>query len=148
MQEICAKANLIAHERKLKFLAQTHAKIHQYTIKFHYQNEAAMSGLVLLAAFSQHTGDPYKQSWSLMELWWTGRGLCVTVQLHGAGWKLLLFLDNNFGKFSTLYDPWLGLFHSFTLLRHFKSHSFSCCLAATTHPLLSYLILPSQCQPL
>jgi len=38
-------------------------------VKFHYQNEAALSGLDLLVAFSQPTGDPYEQSWSMMELW-------------------------------------------------------------------------------
>ena len=78
----------------------TDTKIHQYTIKFHYKNEAALSGLVLLAAFSQPTGDLYEWSWSLMEFWWTSRGLCMTVQLRGAGWRLLLSLNNHFGKFS------------------------------------------------
>jgi len=47
----------------------TNIKIHQYSIRYHYQNEAALSGVVLLAAFSQPTGDPYERSWSLIELW-------------------------------------------------------------------------------
>jgi len=52
-----AKIDLIAHDRKFKFFG-TNTKIHQYTIKFLYQNEAALGGMVLLAAFSQPTGDP------------------------------------------------------------------------------------------
>ena len=64
-----AKSSLIVHDRKLNFFGTSNTKIHQYTIKFHYQNEAALSGLALLAAFYQPTSDPYEQSWSLMELW-------------------------------------------------------------------------------
>ena len=76
---IC-KTGLIAHKRKFNFLSQT--KTHQYTIKFHCQNEVVLGGLLLLAAFSQPIGDPYKWSGSIMELQWEGRGL--TVKLRGA----------------------------------------------------------------
>jgi len=48
------------------------------------QNEEVLGGLLLLAAFSQPIGDPYERSGSIMELWWEGRGLSVTVKLHGA----------------------------------------------------------------
>ena len=49
---ICAtKTGLITHDRKFNFFG-TDTKIHQYAIKFHYQNEAVLSVLVLLAAFS------------------------------------------------------------------------------------------------
>jgi len=51
---------------------------------FHCQNEEVMGGLLLLAASSQPIGDPYKRSGSIMELWWEGRGLSVTVKLRGA----------------------------------------------------------------
>jgi len=40
------KTGPIAHDRKFNFLSLT-----QYTIKFHYQNEVVLSGLLLLAAF-------------------------------------------------------------------------------------------------
>ena len=37
---------------------------------------------------------PYEQSWSLVEHWWTGRELCVTVQL----WmKTFAVFNNHFG---------------------------------------------------
>ena len=77
-----AKTGLIAHDRKFNFLSQT--KRHQYPIKFHCQNEEVLGGLLLLAASSQPIHDPYKQSESIMELWWEGRGLSVTVKLRGA----------------------------------------------------------------
>jgi len=53
-------------------------------MKFYCQNEEILGGLLLLAASSQPIGDPYKWSGSIMELWWKGRGLIVTVKLHGA----------------------------------------------------------------
>ena len=56
--KIC-KTGLIAHDRKFNFFA-TNTKIHQYTIKFVYQNEEVMAGLLLLAAFLRHIGDPYE----------------------------------------------------------------------------------------
>jgi len=62
----------------------TNTKIHQYTIKFHCQNEVVLGGLLLLAAFLQPIGDPYEWSGSLMEFWWEGRGLAVTEKLCGA----------------------------------------------------------------
>ena len=62
-----AKTGLITHDRKFNF--GTNTKIYQYTIKFLYQNDSALSGLALLAAFYQPTGNPYEQSWSFMELW-------------------------------------------------------------------------------
>ena len=51
---------------------------------FCYQNEVVLGGLLLQAAFSQSIGDPYEWSGSLMELWWKGSGLGVTVKLSGA----------------------------------------------------------------
>ena len=61
----------------------TNTKTHQYTIKFHCQNEEVLGGLLLLAASFQPIGDLYGRSGSIMELWWEGRGLSVTVKLHG-----------------------------------------------------------------
>ena len=58
-------------------------KTHQYTIKFHCQNEEVLGGLLLLAASSQPIGDPYEWSGFIMELWLEGRGLNVTVKLCG-----------------------------------------------------------------
>ena len=60
----------------LIFLSQ--AQTHQCTIKFHCQNEEVLGGLLLLVAFSQPIGDPYKWSGSIVELWWEGRGLSDT----------------------------------------------------------------------
>ena len=62
----------------------TNTKIHQYTIKFHCQNEEVLGDLLLLAASFQPIGDPYERSRCIMELWWEGRGLSVTVKLRGA----------------------------------------------------------------
>ena len=62
----------------------TNTKTHQYTIKFHWQNEVTLGGLLLPAAFSQPIGDPYEWSGPIMELWWEGRGLSVTIKLRGA----------------------------------------------------------------
>ena len=78
-----AKTGLIAHDRKLNFFV-TNTKTHQYTTKFHCQNEEVLGGLLLLAASSQSIGDPYERYGSIMELWWEGRGLSVTVKLRGA----------------------------------------------------------------
>jgi len=68
--------------QEVQFFA-TNTKTHQYTFKFHCQNEEVMGGLLLLAASSQPIGDPYEQSGFIMELWWEGRGLSVTVKLRG-----------------------------------------------------------------
>ena len=57
-----AKNGLITHDRGLNF--STNTKAHQYTIKFHYQNEVVLSGLLLLASFSQPIGNTYDWSWS------------------------------------------------------------------------------------
>jgi len=62
----------------------TNTKAHQYTIKLHCQNEEVLGGLLLLTALIQPIGDPYEQSGCIMELWWEGRGLSVTVKLRGA----------------------------------------------------------------
>jgi len=82
---ISAKTSLIAHDRKFNFFF-ANTKTHQYTIKFHCQNEEVLGGLLLLllAAFSQPIHDPYEWSGCIMELWWEGRGLSVTVKLYGA----------------------------------------------------------------
>ena len=77
------KTNLIAHDRKFNFFA-TNTKTHQYTVKFHCQNKVVLGGLLLLAAFSQPIGNLYEWSGSIVELWWEGRGLSVTVKLGGA----------------------------------------------------------------
>jgi len=74
-----AKSGLIAHDRKFNFFV-TNTKTHQYTINFHCQNEV-LGGLLLLAATSQPIGNPYEQSGSIMELWWEGRALSVTVHV-------------------------------------------------------------------
>ena len=79
-----AKSGLIAHDRKFNFFFVTNTMTHQYTIKFHCQNEEVLGGLLLLAASSQPIGDPYERFGSILELWWEGRGLSVTVNLHGA----------------------------------------------------------------
>jgi len=77
------ETGLIAHDREVQFFI-TNTKTHQYTIKFHCKIEEVLGGLLLLAASSQPIGDPYEQSGSIMELWWEGRGLRVTVKLYGA----------------------------------------------------------------
>jgi len=55
-----AKTGLIAHDRKLNFWPQN-TKTRQNTIKFHFQIEVALSGLLLMAAFPSplaiHTSD-------------------------------------------------------------------------------------------
>ena len=106
----------------------TNLKAHQYTTKFHCQNKVVLGGLLLLAAFAHPTDDPYKWSGSLMELWWEGRGLSVTVKLHGIEWRLLLSLHYHFSWLSALCGPYQDLFHLFTFIRH---------LTAATLPLLS-----------
>ena len=96
--------------KEVQFFA-TNTKTHQCTIKFHCQNEVVLGGLLLLAAFLQPTDNPYEGSGSLMELWWEGRELCVTVKLHGVELRPLLSLHNHFCYLSALCGPYQGLFH-------------------------------------
>ena len=77
-----ANTGLIAHDRKFNFLSQTRRHIN--TLSSHCQNEEVLDGLLLLAASSQPISDLYERSGSIMELWWEGIGLSVTVQLSGA----------------------------------------------------------------
>jgi len=74
----------------------TNTKTHQYTIK--YQKWSSLGWPALPGCFSlaMIIGDPYEWSGSLMELWWEGRGLCVTVKLRGVEWRPLLFLNYHF----------------------------------------------------
>ena len=77
-----AKTGLIDDDSKFNFCHK-----HKDT-SIHYQvslpNEDVLGGLLLLAASSQPIGNPYERSGSIMELWWEGRGLSVTVKLRGA----------------------------------------------------------------
>jgi len=59
-----------------------HNAIH---IKFPYQSYPDFCGLLLLAAFPKHTGEPYKQSGVQMEPWPAWGWLCVAVKLCGVG---------------------------------------------------------------
>ena len=61
-----AKTSLIAHDRKFNFFV-TNSKTHQYTIKFHCQNEEVLGDLLLLTAFPQLIGDLYERSESIIE---------------------------------------------------------------------------------
>ena len=58
--------------------------LHEQTIKFHNQNQLDLivSGL-LLQAIPKHSGDLYKWSGALMELWPACGWLYVAVQLCG-----------------------------------------------------------------
>jgi len=42
--------------------------LHKETNQFHIQNKLHLSGLLLLAAFLEHSGDPYKRSGVQMDL--------------------------------------------------------------------------------
>ena len=61
------KTVLIAQDRKFNFFTQT--KLNECTIKFHCHSLPEWSGLLLLAAFSEHSGEPYEWSGVLMEPW-------------------------------------------------------------------------------
>ena len=68
-----AKTDLIAHDMKFTFFCH----------KPYCQNEEVLGGLLLLAVSSQPIGDLYERSGSIMELWWEGRELSVTIKLRG-----------------------------------------------------------------
>ena len=72
-----------SYRGKFNFLPQTEIHINALS-SFTANIEVALSGLLLLAAFSQPIGDPYEWPGFIMELWWEGRRLSVTVKLHGA----------------------------------------------------------------
>ena len=78
-----AKTGLIAHDRKFNLLSQTQRYINTLS-NFTAKMKKFWVVCNLLAAFSQPIGDPYEWSGSIMELWWEGRGLSVTVKLCGA----------------------------------------------------------------
>ena len=46
-------------------------------------NQLDVRSLILLAAFSKHSGDPYLRFEALMEIWSAPRWLYVAIQLHG-----------------------------------------------------------------
>ena len=46
-------------------------------IKFHNQNQLYLSGLLLLAAFSKNSGNPYEQSRALMDQALASLGMAV-----------------------------------------------------------------------
>ena len=52
---------------------------------FQCQTWPVITGLLLLAAFSWPSGDPYKQSGEFMAPWETSDELCVLVKSGGAG---------------------------------------------------------------
>jgi len=54
------KTSLIAHDSKFDLSSYVNTKLHEYTIKFHCQNHPVLSGLLLLAAFSKLSGEPYE----------------------------------------------------------------------------------------
>ena len=48
------------HKTGIQIVSQTQRPIDALSIKFHYQNEVTLTGLVLVTAFPQPIGNPYK----------------------------------------------------------------------------------------
>ena len=60
-------------------------KLHECTIRFQCQIWPVITGLLLLAAYSWPSGDPYEQSGVFMVPWEASGELCVLVKSCGAG---------------------------------------------------------------
>ena len=76
-------AGLIFHHK--------HKAIHEYTTKIHCQNQPSLGGLLLLTAFSKPSGELYKRSGALMELWPTWVWLYVAIQFRGVEQRPVLY---------------------------------------------------------
>ena len=76
------KTGLIDHDSRFDFLPRTQSYMNKLS-NFDNQNQLDLSGMLLLAAFPKHSGELYKQSGALLELWPACGWLCVAVQLHG-----------------------------------------------------------------
>jgi len=105
-----------------------------FTAKLKY---CSLGGLLLLAVFLQPYDGPYEWSGSLMELWWEGRGLCVTVKFSGIELGPLLSLHYHFSWLWTLCGPYQGLFHLFIFIWHFFMNPLPAICPLTSLPLLS-----------
>ena len=64
---------------------RTNTKLHECTIRFQCQTWPVITGLLLLAAFSWPSGDPYEQSGVFMAPWEASGELCGLVKSRGAG---------------------------------------------------------------
>jgi len=62
----------------------TNTKLHECTIRFQCQTWPVKAGLLLLAAYSWPSDDPYQQSGVFMALWEASGELCVLVKSRGA----------------------------------------------------------------
>ena len=101
-----------------------------FTAKLKY---CSLGGLLLLAVFLQPYDGPYEWSGSLMELWWEGRGLCVTVKFSGIELGPLLSLHYHFSWLWTLCGPYQGLFHLFIFIWHFFMNPLPAICPPPTH---------------
>ena len=63
----------------------TNTKLHEFTIRFQCQTWPVITGLLLLAAFSWPSGNPYKQFGVFMAPWEASGELCVLVKSRGVG---------------------------------------------------------------
>ena len=66
-------------------LFHTSTKLHECTVRFQCQTLPVITGLLLLAAFSWPSGDPYEQSGVFMVPWEASGELCALVKSRGAG---------------------------------------------------------------
>ena len=92
-----------------------------------------LSGL-LLAAFFQPIGNPYKWSGFLIEFWWESRGLYVTVKLCGVERRPLLSLSHHLTGYDSCVAHIKVYFTSSPLSDIF--HESLACHLATLHPLI------------
>ena len=77
------KKGLIAHNRKSNFFTQIQS--YTCTIRFQCQTWPVITGLLLLAAYSWPSGDPYEQSGVFMAPWEASSEMCVLIKSRGAG---------------------------------------------------------------
>ena len=77
------KAGLIAHNSRFDFFV-TNTKLHEHIIRFHCHNQPGLTGLLMLAAFSNPVANCTS---GLGPKWSSGQQVdgCVAVQLRGVG---------------------------------------------------------------
>jgi len=76
------KRGLIAHYRRSNFFTQIQSYMNALLV---FSARPVITGLLLLAAYSWLSGDPYKQSGVFMVPWEASSELCVLVKSRSAG---------------------------------------------------------------
>jgi len=95
------KKGLIAHNQ----FFHTNTKLNECTIRFHCQTWPVITGLLLLAAYSWPSVDPYEQPGVFMVPWETSSELCVLVKSCGAGQRAVVLIFHHFRVFQAISGP-------------------------------------------